>query len=59
MRNAAGQALPTPTTATTSRHVGRRARFIDKHQLQRIEIELAFKPLPTPLTDVELTVGEW
>jgi hypothetical protein len=52
VRNTAAQPHPPSAPAIASRHVGRRAGLVDKHEFQRIEVELAFEPLPTSLTDV-------
>jgi hypothetical protein len=43
-------AAPTPTIAT--RHVGDCGGLVDKHQFQRVEIELTGEPFLTPPQDI-------
>ena len=52
VRDAAAQTPTTPTAAVAARHVRRRPGLVDEHQFQRIKVELAGKPFPSPLQDV-------
>ena len=52
MWHAGPAALTVWRSSTQAGHLGRQARFIDEHQLRRIEIELAVEPGPTALQDI-------
>ena len=52
MWNADAQSSTAPATSALARQIGGSPRFVNEHQLPRIEIELRPKPLLAPLQDV-------
>src|SRR5271166_257722 len=52
MRNADAQSSTAPASSALARQIGGSPRFVNEHELPRIEIELRPKPLLAPLQDV-------
>src|SRR5271157_4491481 len=52
MRNADAQSSAAPASSGLARQIGGSPRFVNEHELPRIEIELRPKPLLAPLQDV-------